>query len=226
MSSFFPFPCHSECRPRHPEPTTCHPELAKDLNVRDMFTRDSSAKPQNDTKRNERGFIATEWVFGIALLVFPAFVIILSLVQVPARKNLTQVTSAAAARAYVQALDQSQADASARAAAADAIVSEIGERHRSEVEQAIATDGKIKIEVTGPNGEPPLYCPGAEIKVKVTMPMPSSINPFNPGVGILPVAELSSSTTGRIPDFAELTDFSAGVSDDFFDINRDGVCPE
>ena len=224
MRRCFSFLRHPETTSRHPECHPRHPERSEG-SPRSGSARTVLGKTAGRDK-SEHGFIAAEWVFGIALLVFPAFVLILSLVQVPARKNLTQVTSAAAARAYVQALDQSQADAFARAAAADAIVSEIGERHRSEVEQAIATDGKIKIEVTGPNGEAPLYCPGAEIKVKVTMPMPSSINPFNPGVGILPVAELSSSTTGRIPDFAELTDFSAGISDDFFDINRDGVCPE
>lgn len=176
-----------------------------------------------DNRKDEKGFMAAEWVVGIAILVFPAFVLVLSLTQVPARKNLTQVASAAAARAYVQALDQGQAEAAARAAAADAIVAETGET------PSLTNDTLVKNYLSGKNvtlefnlvsGDG--YCPGAQINVSVEAPLPVSINPFSPGDNPFPIGSLKSSATERIDDYSEL---APSATEDVYDYEN-GTCPE
>ncbi len=163
---------------------------------------------------DEQGFMAAEWMIGISLLLIPTFVLVYSLVQLPPRKNLTQVASAAAARAYVQALDQSQADAAARAAAAEAIASE----------KSVSEDD-LEVEVKITNG--PGYCPGSEVTAVVKLPLPVALDPFNGYRKVnSPTSLISSSATERIDDYAELADSETGTPGFVYDVDTPGKCPE
>lgn len=172
-------------------------------------------------RKDDRGFMAAEWMMGISLLLIPAFVIVYSIVQVPARKNLTQVASAAAARAYVQALDQSQADAAASAAAAEAIASETGESV-TDVDAFLA-ERKAEVKITAKDG----YCPGAEITAVVKLPLPVALNPFDSYRKVNSSLKLGSAATERIDDYAELADSTTGKSNVSSDYDiENGTCPE
>lgn len=154
--------------------------------------------------------MAAEWVAAISVLIFPTFVVVLSLLQVPNRQAVTQMASSEAARAYVQALDASpgQADTAARAAVVDVISSQLG-RSETEITNAVANN-TIRVEKVG--SEP--YCPGNEITFRVSMPLPVSINPFDPGQALfhVPGDVLASTATERIDDYAEI-------------VNIPGSCP-
>lgn len=165
----------------------------------------------------EKGFMSAEWIFATTVLMFPTFLLVLSLVQVPARKNLTQEAANAGARAYVQALDQEQAPTAARQAVYDAIVAEVGDS--SGVLTAMS-NGDIKVNVTQTDG----YCPGREITVSVEMPMPVSWNPFDPGSDLFSMGSLASKSTERIDDYAELADSTTGDSSFDYDEENDR-CP-
>lgn len=190
-------------------------------------------------RKNDSGFMSAEWLMGIGLLIFPAFVIALSIVQVPSRVNLAKIASAAAAQAYVQTLDQSQADAAAKTAAVEAIIAEYAgpepstsdsaahskwETKKQKITDQVGT--KILISASKPNG----YCPGEEVSVTVSMPIPVMINPFGSGAdpysGIRSKA-ISSTSTKRIDDYADLADsdsFDPPSSFDY-DTNRDPCGP-
>ena len=183
----------------------------------------------------ERGFMAAEWIAGIAFLLIPTFIVVFSLLQIPARKNLTQVAAAAAARAYVQVQDQSQADAAARAAAAAAIASEFGGNPGSDEASVNAYLSARDVDIVLPNtiaGSPAVYCPSQEITVEVRMPVPVTINPFDSGASwFSPGAKLSASATERIDDYGELTDSETeGVKNPSypFDVDQDppAGCPD
>ena len=57
----------------------------------------------NRKEKKQNGFMAIEWVVGMALLVVPAFILVISMMQYPPRKALSQVAASEAATAYVQA---------------------------------------------------------------------------------------------------------------------------
>ena len=162
-------------------------------------------------KRNESGFLSAEWLAGVGILVLPTFILVMSIVQFPARKNLTQVASAAAARAYVQALDQSQADAAARAAAAEVIAGEYGDSVDASNEDAVSSYLYAKhIDVGEPkfkdgNDGTAAYCPGTQWTVSVSAPYPIAINPFGNSLGLPGGAKITSSASDRIDDYAEVT---------------------
>jgi len=160
----------------------------------------------NKRKQDEKGFMAAEWTGAVAFLLIPTFILIVSLLQYPSRKSITQVASAEAARAYVQVLDSEQADTSARAAAADAIAAELG-RDAEDILNQMNTGGKIKFEVIErTNG----YCPGSEITIRITMPAPVSVNPFSRGGEIFTISSISSTSTERIDDYAEIVGDDCG----------------
>lgn len=181
----------------------------------------------HDSDEKENGFLSVEWIGAISLLLLPAFIVVFSLIQVPNRKNLSQVASAAAARAYVQALDQSQADAAARAAAAEAIQGET--KDKTDISSSAAVDKflddhQAKVELVDPSNSH--YCPGAEITIKVTLPLPLSFNPFQGTSSPFPVGSLSSTSTERIDDYAELADQESTGTTYPFDVDAPGVCSE
>lgn len=142
------------------------------------------------------GFIAAEWSACIALLLFPAFVFIATAIQVPARQSLSQAASSAAARAYVQVLDQDQAGLAARAAAESVIRDEYPG----------ATD--IDVDVVSSS----YYCPGNEVTIRVGIYAPVVINPFGSNSSAAPRIKIYSSSTERIDDYSEVT--GADVEDD------------
>lgn len=172
--------------------------------------------PLVSLRKSESGFMAAEWVGAVTLLMIPMFVFVFSFLQYPSRKNLTQAASTAAARAYVQALDQSQADAAASAAVVDTIVAEYGEPRRVEITGLIGS--KIKYSVSESNG----YCPGSEVTVRVEIPMPIAVNPFDNDNSLFPSGtKLSSSSTERIDDYSELADSETGTAGYPYDIEND-----
>jgi|GEM_PF-2631347 hypothetical protein len=189
------------------------------------------------TKQNQNGFMSAEWSAAVAFLLIPAFIVSFSMLQLPARKNLSQVASTAAARAYVQVLDQSQAEAAARAAAVEAISAELigtepnaadysdvdkyNERLEQYNENRAAFFGDPLDPDSGFKGEIDIefnlkgdgYCPGDEVQVIVSLPFPLLINPFQSGgdpFSGIGSSKISSSSTERISDYGELTDSETG----------------
>lgn len=149
--------------------------------------------------RDEKGFMAAEWTGAVAFLMIPTFIVVVSLLQFPPRKSLTQVASTEAARAYVQVLDSRQADTSARAAAADVIAAEFG-RSKDQILKEMES-GSIKYNVVNrTNG----YCPGSEVTIRISVPAPVSANPFSKGGQLFSAGSISSTATERIDDYAEI----------------------
>lgn len=159
----------------------------------------------------ESGFLAAEWSIALAVLLLPAFVVAFSIANLPSRKHLSQTASAAAARAYVEALDQGQAEQSARAAAAEVINAEYpGSVNTSELlSNGVDSSNGTKVEIVSSS----TYCPGQEATVRVTMRLPLLIDFFNDNVRAnIPV---SSTATERIDDYAEVAgnDVDSGACD-------------
>lgn len=182
------------------------------FNVRWRMMTSTDAYP----KDSEAGFMAAEWLGAVALLLLPTFIVVVSLLQVPHRQSLAEVTSSEAARAYVQALDESQAETFARAASVDAILAETG---RSRDDYPLMTDDEIleelgvTVEVVDDSIS---YCGGSEFTLRVTVPMPVTLNPFEQNNDLFEVGTLNASATERIDDYAELAnvmDFANGLCD-------------
>jgi hypothetical protein len=146
--------------------------------------------------RTESGFLSIEWVVGIALLVIPSFILAISILQYPPRKNLTQVTASESARAFTQAQSSSEAVASAREAAKATIDNELPSNKYTDSEEHL--DRVVKIEI-------PNYCSGNEVKITITLPMPLLSNPFSESEkALFNGKDVSSSATERIDDYREI----------------------
>lgn len=139
--------------------------------------------------------MVAEWVNAVALLLIPTFAIVLSIVQIPPRKALTSVASAEAARAYAQSPDPANAIEAAISAATDAIVAEGGDKAevRSSIDVSITPD---------PLTDPVAFCPGNDVTITVSLPVPVSFNPYDHVGGLFPISHISSSSTERIDDYA------------------------
>ena len=81
---------------------------------------------KNSRRKNADGFMAIEWVVGATLLVVPAFILAISLLQYPPRKSLTQVAASEAAKAFVQEDNAVSALEAANDAAKSVIDDELG----------------------------------------------------------------------------------------------------
>ena len=163
--------------------------------MKKLVCRTSFIKDKNRT--NQSGFMTAEWSVGIALLLFPSFVLIMTFLQIPTRQSLAQAASSAAARAYVQALDQSQAVTAARAAAQEVVL----EQYPS------ADPSDISVDVVYPT----LYCGGNEVSIRVTISAPVILNPFSNYDDVSDGIDISSTSTERIDDYAELADSETGL---------------
>ncbi len=169
-------------------------------------------KKSRSLKISDRGFMAAEWSVGVALLLFPAFVFVMTVIQIPARQSLSQAAASAAARAYVQALDQSQAETAARAAALAAV--------QDEYPLATPTDISFSSSTT-------FYCPGNEVTVEIGIKAPVVLNPFNGYNSVSSGILIHSNATERIPDYAELADSETGYSSNtnFYDYENGRCTP-
>ncbi len=150
------------------------------------------------TQRDGKGFIAIEWVVGMVLLIVPTFMLSLSLLQYPPRKSLSQVAASEAARAYVQEGNPSDAKNAANQAAKSVIDAELGVGSYDNFSDVVKV-------VPDPIANPSTYCPGSEIKIIVTIPMPLLANPFSDtDEPIITLNKISSSSTERIDDYSEI----------------------
>ncbi len=156
---------------------------------------------RDEISADESGFMSAEWLAAFGVLVIPVFILVVSLIQVPPRVSAGNNAASQAALAYVGALDQSQAIDQAEEAAEDAITSRnLG-----------ISASEIRVEVVESNG----YCPGREVTIEVTIPIPVSINPFGDSA-LFEFGSLSSRSTERIDDYAELAnvgDMASGLCD-------------
>ena len=151
----------------------------------------------NSRTKDASGFIAFEWVLGIVLLVIPSFILAVSFLQYPTYKTLSQNAASESAKAYVQAANQSDAQAAAKAAAKSVIDTELP---KNKLTTTDADMDKI-VKVTTPT----LYCPGAEVTITITIPMPLLINPFSSTSDSgIHLNDAKSSATERIDDYREL----------------------
>ena len=162
--------------------------------------------------------MSAEWSIGVALLLIPTFVLVITVMQIPGRKSLSQSASAAAARAYVQVSDQNQAVTAARAAAAEVIIDDFpnaSDAKRDEMRNDLNLHGKhagISVEVISSTP----YCPGQEVEVRVVIPVPLVLIPFQSSGTRGQLMGVSSSSIERIDDYSELdtSDVNADINDE------------
>ncbi|MBP7835069.1 hypothetical protein KA025_03215 [Candidatus Saccharibacteria bacterium] len=151
----------------------------------------------NRKEKKQNGFMAIEWVVGMALLVVPAFILVISMMQYPPRKALSQVAASEAATAYVQANNDIDGVIAAQDAAKSVIDSELGAGSYSGMTNVVEVDKHS-------------FCPGGEVKVIVKIPVPLLINPFvdknksDSDRRITKITEVKSSATERIDDYREI----------------------
>ena len=145
----------------------------------------------NRKEKKQNGFMAIEWVVGMALLVVPAFILVISMMQYPPRKALSQVAASEAATAYVQANNDIDGVIAAQDAAKSVIDSELGAGSYSGMTNVVEVDKH-------------------SFKVIVKIPVPLLINPFvdknksDSDRRITKITEVKSSATERIDDYREI----------------------
>lgn len=151
-----------------------------------------------DERELNSGFITIEWMLGIALIVIPIFIFTLSFLQYPPRKTLSQVVASEAAKAYVQ----EDNPANGQAAALDVAHTLIDDKYGAGTydswnsKQAIVDFSKIN---------PTSYCPGENITIDISLPVPLVLNPFSSDRrSATSFTEIKSSATERIDDYREI----------------------
>lgn len=156
---------------------------------------------KNVKYRSDDGFMAAEWLAAFAVLVFPMFILSVSILQVPPRLSAVENASSNAARAYVGALNQGEALEQAQLAAGDVISSQVSGYSQGPYEH-------ISIISDTP------YCPGSEITIEVSIPIPITINPFG-GEALIEFSGVTARSTERIDDHADIvsSDMAAGLCD-------------
>lgn len=156
---------------------------------------------KRNSQENSNGFMAIEWVVGATLLIVPTFILVMSLLQYPPRKSLAQVAASEAAKAFVQEDNPDSALQAANAVAKSVIDDDLG--------AGSFTPTVDNVKVSPPLSNATAFCPGQEIKITITLPMPILSNPFSENDDpIVSVTEIKSSATERIDDYREIDNAS------------------
>ena len=161
---------------------------------------------KTNRKEKESGFITIEWMLGLSLIVIPMFVFTLSFLQYPPRKTLSQVVASEATKAYVQ--EQNPGDGrNAAIAIAQSLIDDkfgAGTYDLWNAKQPIVDFSKV---------DPANYCPGANVTVEISLPVPIVYNPFS--------KDKRSSTS-----FTEIRSSATERIDDYREIEADATCPD
>ena len=116
-------------------------------------------------RRDEKGFVALEYVLGMCLLVFPVAMLVTTLPEWPSRTGVARQAATEAARTAVQQDDWAQAT-SAGTAAAQQVVSNYG-----------FSTADVALSLSGSVGR------GGVVTAHVAMRMPAVDVPMIGGVG-------------------------------------------
>lgn len=151
-----------------------------------------------NSEEKDSGFMTIEWMLGISLIVIPIFIFTLSFLQYPPRKSLSQVVASEAAKAYVQESNATDGRAAALEVAQSVIDDEYGSGTYDSWNSKKAVVDFSKFNTSN-------YCPGANVRIDISLPVPLVLNPFSDGRrSATTFTEINSSATERIDDYREI----------------------
>lgn len=147
-------------------------------------------------ENEESGFIVSEWLLGIGLIIMPMIVIVASIAPWYQRANMATLIAQEAARTMVLADDWATGETDARSLAV-----EIANNHGF-----VASDwcgsrapGCLWIDIGGTS--PGVIQRGSEVVVQVEVPIPGVVVP---GIGDVAEFQWSQSHTERVDDYRSI----------------------